>query len=192
MHEDSAATCSCPYLPEVEELLDYKVTRRHGDDKGPDFYHDALRFSQSLWQQGKPAQAILQIDKAFMADIRDGGWLAEDMDPGRVGGIDPYGAMIWMLKELGQGAEGFGGNPVRHFQHLASRMSGPRPEPRRWRAWVCLHLAEKVLPLAGFERDGIQIAREGLWIPGIQRSLAGLVHHGWVGEAAHVEKCLKS
>ena len=184
MHEDSAESCSCPFLPEVEEPLDHTVTRRHGDDKGPAFYRDALRFSQSLWQQGKPAQAILQLDKAFMADMGEGGWLSEDMDP--------YGAMRWMLGRLAVGVDGFGGNPVRHFQHLASRMAGPRPEPRRWRAWACFHLAEHILPLAGFERDGVQIAREGLWIPGIQRSLAGLSRHGWPGEAGHVKKIVKT
>ena len=172
----------CPHLPQVEGTLDHTVTRRHGADKGPVFYRDALRFSQSLWQQGKPAQAILQFDKALMSDLADDGWLAEDMDP--------YSAMMWMLARLGEGVEGFGGNPVRHFQHLASRMSGPRPEPRRWRAWACLHLAERILPACGFPRDGVQMAREGLWIPGFGRALAGLSLHGWVGEAQHVEKML--
>ena len=168
----------------MDELLDHTVTRRHGDDKGPAFYRDALRFSQSLWQQGKPAQAILQLDKAFMADIRAEDWLTEEHDP--------YSAMVWMLQQLGEGTEGFCGNPVRHFQHLASRMAGPRPEPRRWRAWACLHLAEKILPLPGFERDGLQLVREGLWVPGMQRCLAGLKRYGWSGEAAHVSQFLES
>ena len=175
---------TCPYLPTVQEVLDHRVTRRHGEDKGPAFYRDALRFSQSLWQQGKPAQAILQIDKAFMADICDDGWLTDE--------FDPYAALAWMLQQLGEGTEGFGGNPVRHFQHLASRMSGPRPEPRRWRAWACLHLAERILPLPGFERDGVQLAREGLWIPGIQRVMAELSNHGWPREALWVEKWTNS
>lgn len=174
----------CPHLPEVEELLDFTVTRRHGQDRGPAFYRDALRFSQSLWWQGKPAQAILQLDKAWIADLGEGDvWLAEDMDP--------WSAMAWMLGRLSSGMPGFGGNPVRHFQHLASRMSGPRPEPRRWRAWACLHLAEGILPCASYGRDGRQLAREGLWVPGARRALAGLHRHGWPGEAAHVEKILE-
>lgn len=169
----------CPWLPAVREVLDHTVTRRHGKDKGPAFYRDALRFAQSHWLAGKPAQAMLQINKAWMADLNfQDEWLADDMDP--------YGALAWMLCEIRDGAEGFGGNPVRHFQHLASRMSGPRSEARRWRAWLCLHLAEKVLPLPGFERDGVQLAREGLWVPGAQRAIAGLVSHGWPGEAAHI------
>lgn len=178
MRSESVELNSCPYLPEVEEVLDFTVTRRHGADRGPAFYRDALRFAQSLWQQGRPAQAILQLDKAFMANFIDEAWLAKDMDP--------WAAMAWMLQCLRNGMEGFGGNPVRHFQHLASRMSGPCPEARRWRAWVCLHLAEHILPPDHFPRDGHQIAREGLWIPGRHRALAGLVRHGWRGEASHV------
>ena len=183
---------SCPFLPEVESVLDHTVTRRHGHEKGLAFYRDALRFSQSLWQQGKPAQAILQIDKAFMADIRDDGWLDAGSNFERAGRTDPYRAMAWFLEELARGLGGFGGNPVRHFQHLASRMSGPHTEVRRWRAWVCLHLAERVLPLNGFERDGPQIAREGLWIPGIRRSLRGLSRFGWQGESSHVARIIGS
>lgn len=174
----------CPHLPEVAEVLDFTVTRRHGADKGMAFYRDALRFSQSLWQQGKPAQAILQLDKAWIAHLADGeDWLTDDMDP--------WSAMAWMLHRLRDGIPGFGGNPVRHFQHLASRMSGARPEPRRWRAWACLHLAESILPQDGYQRDGSQLTREGLWIPGVRRALAGLYRHGWPDEAAHVGKVLK-
>ena len=33
------------------------------------FYQDALRYAQSQWISGKPAQAILQLDKAWMADL---------------------------------------------------------------------------------------------------------------------------
>lgn len=176
-------SASCPWLPEVVEILDFSVTRRHGADKGPFFYRDALRFSQSLWQQGKPAQAILQLDKAFMAGIPDRSWLAEDMDP--------WAAMAWMLCRLRDGMEGFGGNPLRHFQHLASRMSGPRPEPRRWRAWSCLHLAEAILPRESFPRDGRQLVREGLWVPGLSCCLSGLARHGWVGEAGHAARCIR-
>lgn len=175
---------TCPWLPEVDEVLDFTVTRRHGADKGMAFYRDALRFAQSLWQEGKPAQAILQLDKAWMADLQPGDlWLAGDMDP--------WSAMAWMLSRLRHGVDGFGGNPVRHFQHLASRMGGPRPEPRRWRAWACLHLAEGILARDAFPRDGVQIAREGLWIPGPARALHGLALGGWPGEAAHVAELLR-
>ncbi|MDX1681164.1 MAG: hypothetical protein R3242_10585 [Akkermansiaceae bacterium] len=169
---------SCPYLPEVKGVLDFSVTRRHGANKGPAFYRDALGLAQSLWLVGKPAQAMLQINKAWMADIEGQAWWGDDMDP--------WSALAWMLNQIRDGAEGFSGDPVRHFQHLASRMSGPRPEPRRWRAWICFHLAERVLPRADFGRDGRQLVREGLWIPGLGRALTGLHRHGWAGEAVHV------
>jgi hypothetical protein len=90
---------------------------------------------------------------------------------------------VWILRQAADGESGYLGNPVRHFQHLASRMSGPRAEIRSWRAWLCMHLAGQVLPRTGFPRDGCQLAREGLWIPGFQRSLDAVAAAGWTGEA---------
>ncbi len=175
---------SCPWLPEVGEVHDFTVTRRHGGEKGAAFYLDALRFSQSQWMTGKPAQALLQLNKAWMADLAEGGAEME-------GGASPYRALVWMLGRAAGGECGYLGNPVRHFQHLASRMSGPRAEARSWRAWLCLHLSERVLPRTGFPRDGGQIAREGLAIPGAGRSLSAVAKHGWAGEAGHAEQCLR-
>ena len=165
--------CPCPFLPEVVEMLGPHVTRQHAE-KGAAFYQDALRYSQSLWIAGKPAQAMLQLNKAWMADLADGEVFGE-FPP-------PYRALVWMMFHASTGNCGYLGNPVRHFQHLASRMSGPRAEVRSWRAWVCFHLAERVLNHAGFPRDGEQIAREGLWIPGFQRALSEIRRSGWKGE----------
>jgi len=89
---------------------------------------------------------------------------------------------VWILRHAASGDCGYLGNPVRHFQHLASRMSGDRAELRSWRAWLCFHLSERVLPRAKFPRDGDQIGREGLWIPGLTRSLAAVAKLGWPGE----------
>jgi len=170
----------CPWLPEVAEIHDFTVTRKHGDARGAAFYQDALRFAQSQWLAGKPAQAILQLDKAWMADLTEAPEIS-DAHP------SPYRALAWMLRLAAAGNCGYLGNPVRHFQHLASRMSGPRAEIRAWRAWLCMHLAERVLPRAGFSRDGQQIAREGLWIPSAGRALDAVASRGWPGEwlAAH-------
>lgn len=173
----------CPYLPEVEEIHDFTVTRRHGGEKGADFYVDALRYAQSQWISGKPAQAILQLDKAWMAE------LAGD-DEVLVWHPPPYLALRWILKRAVDGSCGFLGNPVRHFQHLASRMSGPRAEIRAWRAWLCMHIAEDELPVGRFPRDGQQIAREGLWMPGYTRSLRVVAEHGWQGESELAGKAL--
>jgi len=170
---------ACPWLPEVDSPHDFRLTRRHGADKGADFYWDALVYAQSQWRMGKPAQALLQIDKAWMADLSPDEWRSR-------AGVDPYQALIWIMRASHDGATGYLGNPVRHFQHLASRMSGQRSELRSWRAWLCLYLAEKWLPVETYPRDGQQIAREGLWIPGVSCALGGLFACGWEGEAEHV------
>lgn len=148
------------------------MTRRHGDAKGVEFYLDALRFAQSQWISGKPAQAILQLNKAWMADLA-GDEPVLEMQP------SPYRALVWIMKTSAGGECGYLGNPVRHFQHLASRMSGPRAEIRSWRAWVCFHLAEFLLDGALFPRDGEQIAREGIWIPGMESVAGHLSRMGW-------------
>ena len=153
----------CPWLPEVEEIHDFSITRRHGSFRGGEFYLDALRFAQSQWIVGKPAQAILQLNKAWMADL-------EGDDPVLENHPSPYQALVWILERASSGECGYLGNPVRHFQHLASRMCGPRAEIRAWRAWLCFHLAEKHLASGEYPRDGVQIAREGLWIPSFQQA----------------------
>jgi hypothetical protein len=173
----------CPSLPEVSEIHDFTLTRRHGGARGAEFYQDALRYAQSQWISGKPAQAVLQLDKAWMADLSAGHPVFEK-DPA------PYQALVWILRRASCGDCGYLGNPVRHFQHLASRMSGPRPGIRSWRAWLCFQLAERVLPRAGFPRDGRQIAREGLWIPGFGCTLAAVAEFGWAGEARLAAKAL--
>ncbi len=170
----------CPYLPSAGETLGPWVTRRHGKDKTDVFYQDALRYAQWFWLRGKPAQAILQLNKAWMADLRH----APETPP-------PYQALTWIMHQAASGNRGFMGNPVRHFQHLASRMGGPRAMIRSWRAWFCHHLAKNTLG-AGYARDGVQIIREGLWIPGPERALHMIRTHGWPGEAEEAERTLRA
>ncbi len=168
----------CPWLPVAGEIHDFTITRRHGGDRGPAFYQDALGYAQSQWISGKPAQAILQLNKAWMADLAGAVAVLENFPP-------PYHALGWILRRCTDADCGYLGNPVRHFQHLASRMSGPRAEIRSWRAWLCMHLAERVLPPGFFPRDGHQIAREGLWIPGAGRALDAVRAGGWPAESRH-------
>jgi len=168
----------CPWLPEISGLHDHTLTRRHGGDRGAAFYQDALRYAQSQWRAGKPAQAVLQLDKAWMADLGRRPQVLETHPP-------PYQAMTWVLKAAADGAHGYLGNPVRHFQHLASRMSGPRAGIRAWRAWFCMHLAEQFLPRGHFPRDGRQIVREGLFIPSMACAVGHIARLGWPGEALH-------
>jgi len=110
-----------------------------------------------------------------MADLSDG-------DPVLLTNPPPYRALAWILENAAAGNSGYLGNPVRHFQHLASRMSGPRAEIRSSRAWLCFHLAASILDRAEYPRDGDQIAREGLWIPSYQRAINEISAKGWPDE----------
>lgn len=167
----------CPWLPEISGPHDFTLTRRHGHVKGAEFYLDALRYAQSQWMSGKPAQAILQLNKSWMADLVGDDAILESHP-------SPYRALVWIMENAASGNHGYLGNPTRHFQHLASRMSGPRAEIRSWRAWLCFHLAEKTLRRADFPRDGEQMAREGLWIPVYRRALDEVSKKGWGRELA--------
>lgn len=150
----------CPFLPAIDGVLGAEATRRHGALRGEGFYLDALRYAQSLWQAGKPAQAILQLNKALSADIDDDAEILRTWPW-------PFQALEWILENAADGTMGFMGNPVRHFQHLATRMSGARKEVRIERAWRCFHIARRVLQEKGnFPMDGRQMVREGIFIPG--------------------------
>lgn len=136
-----------PHLPPAPDDLNAHHTRRHRTECGPLFHRACLELSQSLWQQEKPAQAILQLNKAaFVPDLPA-----------------PYPALVWFLDHRRDDL--FLGNPVRHFQHLASRMAGSHAALRARRAWACFHLAREVLPQADFPCDHTQILRERLEIP---------------------------
>lgn len=167
----------CPHLPAVAAPLDHTVTRRHGRDRGAAFYRDALVYAHSQWLCGRPAQALLQLNKAWSADLALPAAVLAEHPP-------PYRALVWLMRHGARDACGFLGNPVRHFQHLASRMSGAQPELRTWRAWTCFHLARHALPAAWYPPDGRQLAREGLWLPGWQAATGRLHALGWPGEAA--------
>jgi len=167
----------CPLLPEVAGPVDPLAARVFAESKCGHFYAAALCLAQSYWRQAKPAQAILQLNKAFMADLRGDEEILQAWPP-------PYEVLVWMLRHRPQ--EAFVGNPVRHFQHLATRVSGPRREIRSWRAWGCFHLARRVLPAEDFPRDEVQIARERLEIPHWEQVADEIGRGGWRGEVAQL------
>lgn len=159
----------CPFLPEAEERAGALAAL--GRERGEDFYRTALARAQGLWVAGEPAQAILRLNRAWAASLRgDEGVLKE--------WPSPFRALRWMLERAPEGR--FLGNPVRHFQHLATRMNEDNREARVARAWACFHLAERVL---GMERDEAQIVREGVAVPTLDEALAELARCGWPGEA---------
>lgn len=168
----------CPHLPPVDEVWTARQMAVYRDDYGVEFYLATLQFAQSLWLEAKPAQALLQLNKAFLADVYGGGRELLDWPL-------PYAAKAWLLQQAG--SDGFLGNPVRHYQHLATRMSGPRSELRKWRAWACFHLAEQILEAEAFPRDLHQIERERIQIPGRTVVLAQLGYCGLAGESALVD-----
>ena len=143
-------------------------------ERGAGFYAAALCCAQALWLQGKPAQAVLQLNRAWSAALGPGDPVLEEWPP-------PYRALAWILRHAP--GQGFLGNPVRHFQHLATRMHGIRRAPRVWRAWACFHLAEAVPGGGGHPRDETQLRHEGIIIPPPQRVSEGLAAEGWNAEA---------
>lgn len=138
-----------PFLPPAPPDLPAEHTRPHRVECGPRFHHACLELSQSFWLRGKPAPAILQLNKAAFVPSSPAS----------------YPALVWFL--INRPNDRFLGNPVRHFQHLASRMSGEHAELRSWRAWACFHLAESSLPSDDFPPDQKQIEEEALFIPSL-------------------------
>ena len=162
----------CPHLPAAEHTHSAVSLRAVGTDRGAAFYHLALVCAQALWQKGLPAQAILMLNRALSADLGGGEVILKEWPP-------PYRALRWILEE--RAPQHFLGNPRRHFQHLATRMRGPRSETRSWRAWACWAIARHVNPAD--PADAKQIAEEGIVEPDENEIHAALIRLGWSGEA---------
>lgn len=177
----------CPLLPAVEGVWTARMMEAYRGRHDVLFYEAALGYAQSLWMEGKPAQALLQMNKAMMADLRGGADGPEDADGRTSGWMLPYAAKLWVMRM--SPADEFMGNPVRHYQHLATRMSGVRSELRALRAWACFHLAESHLPTGSHPRDERQIVEEAVQVPPWQRVAAGLDRVGLSGERKMVERC---
>jgi hypothetical protein len=142
-------------------------------DRGPAFYEMTLRYGQSQWLQGFPAQALLQVNRALGAAIAPG-------DPVLAQWPLPYAAAAWLLENHREGQ--FIGNPRRHYQHLATRMVEPRKALRTWRAWACWHIARCLLP--AFPADEMQLETEGIIEPTSSHIYQHLDTLGHPGEAA--------
>ena len=162
----------CPFLPEADPALSAVSIRAAGTDRGERFYRLALACAQALWQKGLPAQSILLLNRAWSADLPGNAAVFGEWPP-------PYRALRWILEA--RRPEHFIGNPRRHFQHLASRMSGPRSEVRSWRAWACWAIARVACPHD--PADERQLAEEGLVEPDSAQIGEQLVLLGWDGEA---------
>ncbi len=168
---------SCPFLPPALQVL------KPGDSKlrrgKEDYFLSTLTCAQSLWLQGKPAQALLQLNHALSlpADMTTEWPL-------------PYQAKVWIFTRRHE--LGFLGNPVRHYQHLASRVRDPNKGLRSWRAWACFHLAESVMPADRFPRDFRQLEKEQLVIPEWSDVLRQISAIGASHEAALLKSLLST
>lgn len=170
---EAAALPPCPHLPLPDQVLTAASLAAHGDTRGPGFYLAALLYAQSLWLEGFPARALLLVNRALGSDFTGGEAVLKQWPL-------PYRAVGWLLRH--HLPRQFIGNPRRHWQHLATRMSGPRAELRAWRAWACWRLACLTLP--DLSADEAQIAREGVREPAEEEIAAQLAQWGLPGEAA--------
>jgi len=177
---------ACPHLPAAGFLFSANHAKPWRDELGERYYIACLESAQSKWQQGLPAQAILQVNKSFMAELNSFHL------PGHPDyqNLCPYSAIVWICQNAPDGQ--FLGNPVRHFQHLASRMSPKSPNAplRTWRAWACFHLSMATLP--EYPRDEEQIIMEQLVIPTFEDTLAALQDTGIRGESELVAQVYAS
>lgn len=172
----AAPVVPCPFLPLPDTLLTAACMTGPGgpgDDRGAGFYFRALEYAQSLWLQGFPARAILLLNRAMGADLQGNEPILQQWPL-------PYPAVGWLLQH--HAPEHFLGNPRRHWQHLATRMSGPRAELRTWRAWACWRMACLALP--DMPPDEKQLEEEGIREPGEEEIASNLDRLGYPGETA--------
>jgi hypothetical protein len=154
------------------------------EDRSAAFYAFCHRYAQSKWMSGLPAQALLQLNRALSADLRGG-------EPELETQPLPYAVVTWILRARPDRRGQFLANPRRHYQHYATRMSGPRSELRASRAWACFHLCEGVLPEDEFPRDAEQIEGEGIAVPEVGEVLSKLERLGLPGEGELVRALLE-
>jgi hypothetical protein len=164
---------ACPLLPPYVAGMTGRDITQLGSERGPLFYEKSLQYAQCQWRRGLPAQAILQLNRAFAADLAPGEEILEKWPL-------PYAAMAYVLANAAPGE--FLGNPRRHFQHYATRMSGPRAALRTWRAWACWQLTRELLP--DLPADEAQLLNERIREPSVEETSAHLQALGQPGEAA--------
>lgn len=147
--------------------MDSSALTALGTERGARFYLTALTYGAYLWERGRPARAILCLDRAFGAALQGD-------EPELAAWPPPYRALVWLLQHTPP--EPFLGNPRVHFQHYADRLGEPRREARRARAWACWALTRAVRPdLPGDPRHRVEE-------PSADAIAAALARHGWPGE----------
>ncbi|MEM1059401.1 MAG: hypothetical protein AAGK14_09150 [Verrucomicrobiota bacterium] len=180
----------CPYLPMPHEPMTHETILNLGEDRGPVFYETALKRANWLWMEEQPAKAILLINRAFASSHVPPGTaelVSEEaaLSHGRTA-LDelPYRALAWMLRRAQP--EKLPGSCRVHYQHLATRMSGPRRELRAWRAWAAWCYVRRIWP--ELPADEKQTVTE----PTEEEVEVGLAEHGTAAEARLWKHVLES
>ena len=170
----------CPFLPlATEELRPSQLKALKAGHNREKYYREALRCAQSLWLCGLPAQALLQLNLALGESFTEGESVLEEWPL-------PYRSKVWMFENYREGE--FLGNPVRHYQHLASRIQ--ESPLRALRAWACFHIASRILHEKSFPRDEGQILKESLEIPTLDTILTRLGKLHRPLEVSLIKDCL--
>jgi hypothetical protein len=147
--------------------MDASALTAHGTARDAAFFLTALTYAQYLWQRRLVARAMLNLDRALLADVPADAAVLREWPL-------PYEAIAWFLQHAPPDV--FIGNPRVHFQHLADRMNEPRREQRRWRTWACWALCRAVRP--EFPADPKHRVTE----PSLERIAEQLTAHGIRGE----------
>ena len=94
---------TCPHLPGVAAVRTARDMVKFRGRHDGEFYVAALNYAQSLWLEGKPAQSLLQMNKAMMADLGGRADEPEDLEDGRkrLGWPLPYAAKVWVMRNAG-------------------------------------------------------------------------------------------
>lgn len=165
----------CPLLPTIAESVTAAESRALRKQGGEAFYELCLRYAQTKWMARLPAQALLQLNRAMAVKLNGDEAILSTYPI-------PYRQMAWLLEQRPDQNGQFLGNPRRHWQHYATRMSGPHAELRTWRAWACHAIGSRILPHEDFPNDAEQIATEGVVIPDAATIAEKLTALGLEGE----------
>src|SRR6185369_11737720 len=107
---------ACPYLPETARRFTAEDIHALGKDRSARFYGTAMGYAQTLWLDGFPAKALLQVNRALACVLPEVSLMPLERGA-------PYHAKAWIMHYRPR--DRFIGNPRRHYQHLATRMVEP-------------------------------------------------------------------
>lgn len=168
---DSGATASaslpCPFLPEMDPLMTWRNLNELRNGPVAELYVALLRYAQKLWQVDTTARSLLALDRAIFIRLSDDCPVLADWPT-------PYAALKWMLQR--HDGSTFIGNPRRHYQHLATRVSGDDVNRKRWAAWACRYITRQTLP------DLVADTRQNIREPDFDDIGNGLATYGIRGE----------